>query len=142
MNNIVGADLVSIDKAKVVKNYHDFLQDEDRIVGFSKQFPEYGEFMGSRKPVEQNIFKRSRPIDLSMDALNMYKPLFRDQKCAFIARHLVVKAAGFAFMHVFGTSMPDFRVLIVTDEDASKYTNVFVHNKNTNSEFKTLIRVL
>ena len=142
MNNIVGADLVSIDKAKVVKNYHDFLQDEDRIVGLSKLFPEYGKFKGSRKPVEQSIFRRSRPADMSLDALNMYKPLFRDQKCAFIACHLIVKAAGLCFLHMFGSSMPDYRVLIVTDDDASKYTNVFVYNKNTNSEFKTLIRVL
>lgn len=90
VNNIVGSDLVTIDKAVIVSSYQDILDRDDFVIGLSSYCPEYEKFKNAFKgSVERKLFDKSRNFEVDFDTLNEWKPLIIGQKAALIGRQLV-----------------------------------------------------
>lgn len=117
----MSTDLVTIDKAIIIQSYQDII-DRNISTVLVKQMPEYGAFesapAGSK---EAKIFKNAYAF-----AFGKYKSeKLHSQETVIIGRPHVVTA--FARVAVAKSIFPkDGRMLISTDEEAKKYSNVFV----------------
>lgn len=138
MNNSVGTDMVTIDKAYAPESYQEVLDHNIRAV-FNKMLPEYEKFRDSplgsneRKLYENALYFAIEPQSI----VSLRSPIL-NQQVTLVGRRMMAEAAGLGLLTMIGTENPDARILMTSDANAKRYTNVFAIRRHVDGKMKKM----
>lgn len=141
INSNVSTDLVFIDKSITLNSYQDVI-DNNISVFLASKFPEWQKFAEAEEnSIQRKIFGNAILYDLNMKWLQKVFRTVEHQSAVVVGRGVQVEAMalGAIFASTVDDEAPNLRALRVIDENARKYTNVIVGNKNTDPVARTVI---
>lgn len=130
LTNSVSTDLVVVPQPVAIANYDDIISGKIGIVT-NKMFPEMEKFKEQDpKSKEYQLSKLFRNTAADPVVLGSLMKKFFDQTLVVVARPLMAESTA---LYILSQSTDaGIRALLVSDPDASKFTNVFLLHKDTN----------